>query len=244
MQRAPHVLVVDDDPKIRNGVAGYLRDHGLRATTAADGKAMMRSLEAGRFDVILLDVMLPDGDGLSLLRRMGEDKGVPVIMLTALGGEADRIVGLESGADDYVCKPFSLRELLARIKVVMRRRQRVAAGSSSPSTQFAFAGWTLDIRARTLLSPSLGHVELTTGEFDLLQAFVEHPHRILNRDQLLDLARGRATLSVDRSIDVMVMRLRRKIEADPQAPAIIKTVRNGGYVFTADVTPAVAADPR
>lgn len=235
MNRTPHILVVDDDPKIRNGISGYLKDHGLRVTTAADGKAMMRQLEAGAHDVVLLDVMLPGEDGLSLLRRLRRDHAVPVLMLTAMAGEADRVVGLESGADDYICKPFSLREVLARVRVVLRRREEAASRPELLATRFVFAGWTFDTGTRVLRSPEGTQVELTTGEFDLLQAFVEHPHRVLNRDQLLDLARGRSSVAVDRSIDVLVMRLRRKIEADPQVPSLIKTVRNGGYVFAAEV---------
>jgi two-component system OmpR family response regulator len=236
MNRTPHILVVDDDPKIRNGLTGYLKEHGLRVTAAADGKAMMRQLESGAHDVVLLDVMLPGEDGLSLLRRLRRDHAVPVLMLTAMAGEADRVVGLESGADDYICKPFSLREVLARVRVVLRRREQAAARPDLLTARFNFAGWSFDTGARVLRAPDGSQVELTTGEFELLQAFVEHPHRVLNRDQLLDLARGRSSVAVDRSIDVLVMRLRRKIEVDPQAPVLIKTVRNGGYVFTAEVS--------
>lgn len=237
MTRNPHVLVVDDDPKIRSGLAKFLCDQGVRVTVAADGRDMQAKLVNAHIDLIVLDVMMPGEDGLSICRRIAADTEIPVILLTAVAAETDRIVGLEIGAEDYVCKPFSPRELLARIRVVLRRKSMHVSGTSKKSiTRFRFAGWILDVRARTLTSNVGALVDLTTGEFDLLQAFVEHPHVILNRDQLLDLARGRASLSIDRAIDVQVMRLRRKLELDPQAPQIIKTVRNSGYIFTPEVT--------
>jgi len=236
MVRTPHILIVDDDTKIRRGVAKFLSEQGLRVTAAGDGGEMFEKLSGASVDLILLDVMLPGDDGLSLLRRLRAESVIPVILVTALASETDRIVGLEIGAEDYVCKPFSLRELLARIRVVLRRdlasekETRLRAFSV-----FQFEDWRLNARARTLSSPTGAHVELTTGEFDMLVAFVEHPNRVLNRDQLLDLARGRDSLSVDRAIDVQVMRLRRKLEAHPEVPTIIKTVRNGGYIFTPTV---------
>jgi two-component system OmpR family response regulator len=242
MNRTPHILVVDDDPRIRIGLRKFLISHGLRVSLAADGRDMQEKLDRARVDLVVLDVMLPGEDGLSLLRRLRAETRIPVILLTALANETDRIIGLEIGAEDYVCKPFSLRELLARIRVVLRREQASSTAPARSTSRFAFTGWVLDVRARTLTSPTGGHVELTTGEFDLLQAFVEHPNRVLNRDQLLDLARGRASLSIDRAIDVQVMRLRRKVEADPQAPALIKTVRNGGYIFTPVVSPDAPKD--
>ncbi|MBR0785131.1 response regulator [Bradyrhizobium iriomotense] len=229
----PHILVVDDDPKIRSGLAKFLGQQGLRVSVASDGKQFRERLASSRLDLIVLDVMLPDESGLSLLRQTQADNPIPVILLTAVAEETDRVIGLELGAEDYVCKPFSLRELLARIRVVLRRRSAVDRNESGGrSTVFVFSKWTLDIRARTLKSPSGALVELTSGEYDLLQAFVEHPNRVLNRDQLLDLARGRTSTSVDRTIDVQVMRLRRKLEENPENPAMIKTVRNGGYIFT------------
>lgn len=236
MARTPHILIVDDDPKIRRGLARFLAEQGVRVTAASDGRDMDEKLSGASVDLVVLDVMMPGEDGLSLLRRLRRDTTLPVILLTAVAGETDRVIGLELGAEDYVCKPFSPRELLARIRVVLRRaghdkdekRDRAA-------TVLQFEGWRLDLRARTLASPAGAHVELTTGEFDLLQAFAEHPNRVLTRDQLLDLARGRASLTVDRAIDVQIMRLRRKIEADPQHPTLIKTVRNGGYIFTPEV---------
>lgn len=236
MPRTPHILIVDDDPKIRRGIARFLADQGVRVTTASDGRDMDDKLAAASIDVIVLDVMMPGEDGLSLLRRLRRDTRLPVILLTAVAGETDRVIGLELGAEDYVCKPFSPRELLARIRVVLRRFQDAETSAPvKPASVLAFAGWTLNVRARTLMSPSGTYVELTTGEFDLLLALAEHPNRVLTRDQLLDLARGRSSLTVDRAIDVQIMRLRRKIELEPQRPALIKTVRNGGYIFTPEV---------
>jgi two-component system OmpR family response regulator len=238
-QTKPHILIVDDDRQIRAMLARFLAEHGMRVTRAGDGEQMFKTLEAGRFDVIVLDVMMPGDDGFTLCRKLRSSNTIPLILLTARNSETDRIVGLELGADDYVTKPFNPRELLARIRAILRR-----AGASPVATQrlasviYQFAGWTLDTSKRSLLSPQGVLTDLTTGEFDLLVAFVEHPQRVLNRDQLLDLARGRVSLAFDRSIDVQVSRLRRKIEGDPNAPALIKTVRNGGYFFTAMVTAA------
>jgi two-component system, OmpR family, response regulator len=236
MTRTPHILLVDDDPKIRSGLAKFLTEQGLRVTTAPDGRDMQAKLAHANIDLIVLDVMMPGEDGLSICRKLAGESRVPIILLTAVAGEMDRVVGLELGAEDYVCKPFSPRELLARIRVVLRRRALTATDQEKPAIKrYAFEGWTLDVRARTLTSATGGHVELTTGEFDLLHAFVDHPNVVLTRDQLLDLARGRASLAIDRAIDVQVMRLRRKLEIDPQAPQLIKTVRNSGYIFTPKV---------
>jgi two-component system OmpR family response regulator len=229
----PHILLVDDDLKIRTGLSRFLVTQGLRVTTAADGQELQAKLEGANIDLVVLDVMMPGEDGFSLCRRISSETALPVIMLTAAASETDRIVGLEIGAEDYVCKPFSPRELLARIRVVLRRSHNRHDGQRpSPGRTFRFDGWRLDLRARTLTSPLDTHVEITTGEFELLQAFVQHPNQVLNRDQLLDMARGRSSVSVDRTIDVQIMRLRRKLEADPQQPKLIKTVRNGGYIFT------------
>ena len=240
MDRTPHLLVVDDDREIRSLVAQFLTRHGYRVTGVKDGAEMMRALETARVDLIVLDLMLPGEDGLSLCRRLRaapDTAQTPVIMLTAMGEETDRIVGLEMGADDYLAKPFSPRELLARIKAVLRRAtaQPVAGGATGKS--FQFEGWSLDVAKRELRSPDGVLVQLSAGEYDLLVAFVEHPQRVLTRDQLLDLARGRSAVPFDRSIDVQVSRLRRKIEPDPADPTLIKTVRGGGYLFT----PAVVA---
>jgi two-component system OmpR family response regulator len=241
-QTKPHILIVDDDRQIRVMLARFLAEHDMRVTQAGDGEHMFKALEAGRFDVIVLDVMMPGDDGFTLCRKLRSANTIPLILLTARNSETDRIVGLELGADDYVTKPFNPRELLARIRAILRRASAdPAAAQNLASAVYQFAGWTLDTSRRSLVSPQGVLTDLTTGEFDLLVAFVEHPQRVLNRDQLLDLARGRVSLAFDRSIDVQVSRLRRKIEGDPNAPALIKTVRNGGYFFTATVTAAVPA---
>ena len=241
MDRTPHLLVVDDDREIRSLVAQFLTKHGFRVTGVKDGAEMMRTLDGARVDLIVLDLMLPGEDGLSLCRRLRatpQTAQTPVIMLTAMGEETDRIVGLEMGADDYLAKPFSPRELLARIKAVLRRASAppVAGIPAAAGTVLRFEGWSLDLTKRELRSPDGVLVQLSAGEYDLLVAFVEHPQRVLTRDQLLDLARGRSAVPFDRSIDVQVSRLRRKIEPDPADPTLIKTVRGGGYLFT----PAVA----
>lgn len=230
MATSQHLLVVDDDREIRSLLADFLGRHGYRVDTAADGRAMKRLLSAGSYDLVVLDLMLPGDDGLLLCRHLRETSRLPIIMLTALAEEAERIVGLEMGADDYVVKPFSPRELLARIKAVLRR-----AGSDPARAEagplLLFDGWRLDAARRELHSPDGVLLPLTAGEFDLLVAFAEHPQRVLNRDQLLDLTRGRAAGAYDRAIDVQLSRLRRKIEAEPNEPALIKTVRGGGYLF-------------
>ena len=233
METSPHVLVVDDDREIRDLLARFLSTHGYRVTAAADGRAMRKALADWRIDLVVLDLMLPGEDGLALCRRLRGQSDVPVIMLTAMGEDIDRIIGLEIGADDYVPKPFNPRELVARIKAVLRRRG-AAPRPADPSGEsvLRFAGWRVDAAARRIAAPDGAIVELTSGEFDLLLAFAEHPQRVLSREQLLDLTRGRDAAPFDRSIDVQVSRLRRKIEAEPGRPKLIKTVRGGGYVFT------------
>jgi two-component system, OmpR family, response regulator len=244
MDRQPHILVVDDDREIRSLISQFLTRHGHRVTAAKDGAEMFRALEAARIDLIVLDLMMPGEDGLSLCRRLRAPPapvgGPPIIMLTAMGEETDRIVGLEMGADDYLAKPFNPRELLARIKAVLRRANGLPgpAAEQSAGRTLSFEGWRLDLTRRELHSPEGVLVQLSAGEFDLLLAFAEHPQRVLNRDQLLDLARGRSAVPFDRSIDVQVSRLRRKIEPNPGEPTLIKTVRSGGYIFT----PAVKAE--
>jgi two-component system OmpR family response regulator len=234
--RLSHILIVDDDSEIRDLLARFLDKHGFRVTTAADGHSRRRQLESGRFDLVVLDIMLPGEDGLSLCRRLRSESKLPIIMLTALGEETDRIVGLEMGADDYLAKPFSPRELLARIKAVLRRTSDSTDLPQRGAGQILmFAGWQLDIGKRELRSPDDVLMPLTAGEFDLLVAFAEHPQRVLSREQLLDLSKGRDASPFDRSIDVQLSRLRRKIEADSKNPAIIKTVRNGGYIFAVGV---------
>jgi two-component system, OmpR family, response regulator len=236
MSATPHLLIVDDDKETCTLLSRFLTRYGYRVSIAHDGKAMTQVLETARITLIVLDVMLPGEDGLTLCRQLRAKSAVPIIMLTAMGEETDRIIGLEMGADDYLPKAANPRELLARIRAVLRR-------AGAPETELAtgkgrvlkFGGWCLDVAQRQLFSPAQALVPLRASEFDLLQALVERPQRVLNRDQLLDLARGRAANSFDRSVDVLISRLRRKIEADPKEPAFIKTVRSGGYVFSATV---------
>ena len=241
-----HILLVDDDHEIRTLLSRYLAGQGYRTTAAADGREMREVLARCAIDLIVLDLMLPGEDGLALCRWVRAQSNVPVIMLTARGEEIDRIVGLEMGADDYLAKPFSPRELVARIKAVLRRTGQASGGSTGEDSGgraggeqgeiVMFAGWALDIAARRLTAPDGTLVPLSAGEFGLLAAFVSHPQRVLSRDRLLDLARGREAQPFDRSIDVQVSRLRRKIEEDPSDPQLITTVRGGGYMFTPPVT--------
>lgn len=240
MESTPHILVVDDDFEIRDLLSRFLKKHGYRADTAAGGVEMRAALDAGRFDLVVLDLMMPGEDGLSLCRWLRSEGDMPVIMLTAMSEETDRIVGLEVGADDYLAKPFNPRELLARIRAVLRRTGGAASLAESAAQSgdvLGFSGWKLDLAARLLTGADGAPVSLTAGEFDLLVAFVHRPRKVLSRDQLLDLTRGRDAGPFDRSIDVLLSRLRRKIELDPKAPALIKTVRNGGYMFTPEVEP-------
>ena len=236
----PHILVVDDDREIRDLLAKFLSRHGYRVTTAAGGKEMRRALADWRIHLVVLDLMLPGEDGLTLCRNLRADSALPVIMLTAMREDIDRIIGLEVGADDYLPKPFNPRELLARIRAVLRRAGAAAARPLASDGEAAmpllrFAGWRLDPQGRRLTDAGGADIDLTAGEFDLLLAFAERPGRVLSRDQLLDLTRGRETVPFDRSIDSQVSRLRRKIETDPSRPALIKTVRGRGYVFTPSV---------
>src|SRR5271157_4838472 len=235
MANAPHILIVDDDRQIRASLARFLTANGFRISVAEDGAAMFAAIEKGRFDLVVLDIMMPGEDGLTLCRRLREASRIPVIFLTALSAEIDCVAGLELGADDYICKPVRPRELLARIRAVLRRAgDTTLKRERAPVVSYEFEGWRLDAVRRTLRNPKGVLVELTGGEFDLLLVFAEHPNNVLTRDQLLDLTRGRDAAVLDR-IDVQVGRLRRKIEADPQLPVLIKTVRSGGYVFCADV---------
>lgn len=235
--RLPHVLVVDDDRQIRTMLGRYLADHGLRVTMAEDGVAMMAQFARHPCDVVILDVMMPGDDGFTLCQRLRAQSTVPIILLTARDAETDRVVGLELGADDYVPKPFNPRELLARIRATLRRATMMTDRTpAKPKSLYCFAQWTLDVAKRVLFSPRGTRVDLTTGEFDLLVAFAQNPQHILSRDQLLDLIHGRSNFNIDRSIDVQISRLRRKIEEDPQSPVLIRTVRNGGYFFSADVS--------
>lgn len=237
MQHGPHILIVDDHREIRELVARALASEGFRISSAVDGKAMRKLMADARIDLILLDLMLPGEDGLSLCRAIRTELNIPIIMLTAKGDEIDRVVGLELGADDYVAKPFGSRELVARIRAVLRRT-RIEETTDQPSRaqRYHFDRWQLDTGARELLRGDGVTVPLSTGEFDLLIALVERPQRVLSRDQLLDIARGRAASAFDRSIDTQVSRLRKKLEEDPNEPKIIKTVWGGGYMFALAVT--------
>jgi two-component system OmpR family response regulator len=236
MSGGPHILVVDDHREIRELVSRALVKEGFRVSVAADGKAMRKVLQDGRVDLILLDLMLPGEDGLSLCRAVRERSAVPIIMVTAKGEEVDRVIGLELGADDYLPKPFGSRELIARIRAVLRRTRMGGGATERPAARlYRFDRWTLNTESRELLRDDGVGVPLSTGEYDLLVALVDRPQRVLNRDQLLDLARGRAAGALDRSIDTQISRLRKKIEQDPGDPKIIKTVWGGGYVFSAAV---------
>ena len=237
MAVAPHILVVDDHHEIRDLVSRALAKEGFRVSTAGDGRSMRKAMDDGRIDLVLLDLMLPGEDGLALCRAVRAQSDIPIIMLTAKGDEVDRVVGLEMGADDYLAKPFGSRELIARIRAVLRRSPDRAPNSEAPK-HYRFDRWGLDTGTRELLRDDGVTVPLSTGEFDLLIALVERPQRVLSRDQLLDLARGRSASALDRSIDTQVSRLRKKLELDPGDPKLIKTVWGGGYVFT----PAVSSE--
>lgn len=236
MTSSPHILFVEDDPEIRGLVADFLGANGFRVSVARDGREMDRILHVSRIDLLILDIMLPGEDGLSLCRRVRAENNLPVIMLTARGSEIERVVGLEMGADDYLTKPFSTHELLARTRAVLRRTQALTATpSTGRASVMRFNGWVLNLASRRLQSADGTRVPLTGAEFELLVAFCEHPNRVLTRDQLLDLTRGRAPTAFDRSVDIQVSRLRRKIEDNPRDPSLIQTVRAGGYIFTAEV---------
>lgn len=233
MEKSLHVLVVDDNREIRDLLARYLREHGMTVTTLGDGRSLFAALEKEEIDLIVLDLMLPGEGGVALCRRLRQKSAIPVIMLTALAEYGDRINGLDAGADDYLTKPFDPGELLARIRAILRRAQGSVTGQGRIH---AFAGWKLHVDRRELVDAG-GTIEpLSAGEFELLMAFVLNPQRILDREKLLDLARGATTQIFDRSIDTQVMRLRRKIETDARSPEIIKTVWGSGYLFTPEVT--------
>ncbi|NDV89357.1 response regulator [Aurantimonas aggregata] len=240
MTHPPHILIVDDHREIRDALVKYLEKNGMRATSATDSVAMDAAMKVGQFDLIVLDVMMPDEDGLSVCRRLRAQGGIPILMLTALGDETDRIVGLEVGADDYLPKPFNPRELLARIKAILRRSDRAeVVGGSLAGHRRAFDRWVLDTDRRTLTDVGGVEVALTTAEFRLLTVFLERPRFVLSREQLLDLTSGRAATVFDRTIDNQISRLRRKIELDPAKPALIATVWGGGYSLAADVKAAL-----
>ncbi|MBX9989673.1 response regulator [Phreatobacter oligotrophus] len=236
MSTEPHILIVEDDREIRALMARLLKGNEFRVSTASDGREMDRILADSRIDLVILDVMLPQEDGLSICRRLRAQRQIPIIMVSAKGEEVDRVIGLEIGADDYLVKPFAARELLARVRAVMRRTSGPAETMPADAAHiFRFHGWSLDALRRTLTDPAGARVSVTDGEFDLLRVLCQRPGRVLSRDQLIDLTQGRAAGPNERSIDILVVRLRRKIEADPQRPDFIKTVRSGGYMFTPDV---------
>ncbi|MFC3117541.1 response regulator [Jhaorihella thermophila] len=235
MSDRPHILIVDDHREIRDAVSRYLERNGYRATTARDAEDMDAKLKAGRFDLIVLDVMMPGEDGLSVCRRLSAQGVAPILMLTALGEDTDRIVGLEIGADDYLPKPFNPRELLARIKAILRRAARGPGAERIEGHRYRFDRWVLDSDRRLLTDDKGREVRLTTAEFKLLTVLLERPRFVLSRDQLLDLTSGREAHVFDRTIDNQVSRLRRKIERDPSAPELITTVRGGGYCLACDV---------
>jgi len=232
-----HILVVDDEPEIAEVLRRYLTGQGYTVSTAESGTAMRRIMAEAAVDLVLLDLGLPGEDGLALMRSLRKTSSVAVIVVTGRGEQVDRIVGLEVGADDYVTKPFDVRELAARVRSVLRRTlERVdSADSGAPLEIARFAGWTLHLAARRLDSPQGKAVDLTTGEFDLLAALVKSPGRVFSRDELLEVTRNREAGPFDRTIDVQVGRLRRKIETDPQRPELIKSVRGAGYVLTCKV---------
>src|SRR5260221_3810857 len=232
-----HILVGDDDRERGALLSKFFTRHHYRVTVATNGKTMFEALTGATIDLVILDLMLPGEDGLSHCRRLRQESAVPVIMLTAMHSDVDRIVGLEVGADDYLTKPFSSRELLARIRAVLRRTGIQPHGAQArEGAVLGFAGWRLDVSSRQLTSPEKLLVHLTAGEFDLLVALADRAPRVLTRDQLLDIARGRSASAFDRSVDVQISRLRRKIETNAKDPALIRTVRGGGCMLSVPVT--------
>ena len=235
MQGQKHIVVVDDEPGIRETIQEYLELHDFRVTAAGGGEELRRAIAGNAVDLVLLDIRMPGEDGLSLARFLRAEKQVGIIMLTAAGEVVDRIVGLEMGADDYLAKPVDLRELLARIKAVLRRTERAqaedAAGQAEAARLARFGRFILNLDSHKLLDGTGGEIPLTGMEFDLLKAFADNPNRVLTRDQLLNLAHNRDWEPFDRSIDIRIARLRRKVEADPEQPRTIRTVRGVGYMF-------------
>lgn len=236
-----HILVVDDDPQIGDLLSDYLRKHDFRVSVAMDGHAMRRVMKQYSVDLVVLDIMMPGVDGITLCRELRESSDIPIIMLSAAGDESDRVTGLEAGADDYLAKPFSPRELLARVKALIRRATGPVAEKRQRSRLgrlplLCFGSWALDQNKRVLVDGKGVSISLSSAEYDLLHAFLERPGQTLTRDQLLDITRGRQASAFDRTIDVQVARLRKKLEEDPKQAKIIVTVRGGGYQFT----PAVA----
>lgn len=236
MESTPHILVVDDEREIREPLAKYLAKNGMRASLAANASDARRELKTSAIDMVVLDIMMPGEDGLSLCRHLRETADIPVILLTAMAEDTDRVVGLEIGADDYLTKPFNPRELLARIRAVLRRANAVPRPREADAGErLKFGGWVLDVGRRELVGGDGVAAPLSTAEFKLLAAFLRRPGIVLSREQLLDLTSGRGADVFDRTIDNQVSRLRRKIEADPKNPALIKTVWGGGYMLATSV---------
>ena len=235
MTGKPHIVVVDDETDIRETIQDYLELHGFAVTAAEGGEALRQIVEEQPIDLVLLDINMPGEDGLSLARFLRERGGVGIVMLTAAGEVVDKIVGLEVGADDYIAKPFDLRELMARTKAVLRRMQAqptsVDETAALRENQVGFGDCLLDLDSHKLFGQDGKEIAITSMEFDLLKVFAEHPNRVLNRDQLLDMAHNRGWEPFDRSIDIRITRLRKKIEADPSKPQVIKTVRGAGYIY-------------
>jgi two-component system OmpR family response regulator len=239
MDSVSQIAVVEDDPEISRMMVNCLTEHGFAVSTARTGRDLDRLLADTKIDLVVLDVGLPGEDGLSICRRLRAQSTVPIIMVTARGSDTDRIVGLELGADDYLPKPFNPRELVARVRAVIRRSSIAEPVSPTGPKAMVFDGWRLDLARRTLIDPTGNTRGLTSGEFNVLALFCQHPRQVLSRDNLLDLLHGRAAAVFDRSIDVQISRLRRKIEPKVKDPTYIKTVRYGGYFFT----PAVSVLP-
>ncbi|MDP6388978.1 MAG: response regulator [Alphaproteobacteria bacterium] len=236
MESSPHILVVDDHRDIRDLLARYLAKHEFRVSTAEDAAAARRVIKDAAIDLVVLDIMMPGEDGLALCRHLRATGDLPVILLTAMGEETDRVVGLEIGADDYITKPFNPRELLARIKAVLRRAHSMPPRFEAVGEgRVRFGRWVLDLDRRELIDEDGVAIPLSTGEFRLLAIFLERPATVLSREQLLDLTRGRDAAPFDRSVDNQVSRLRRKIERDPKSPELIKTVWGAGYTFVGEV---------
>ncbi len=235
--RLDHILIVDDDPEICHLLRDYLGKNGFRATAVSNGKGLWRALDEKQINLVVLDLMLQGEDGLELCRNLRARFNIPILILSALGEETDRIIGLEMGADDYLPKPFNPRELLARVKVILRRTRSFPNTSAETETvsKLIFAGWTLDLTTRHLISPAKVVVPLSAGEFRLLRVFLEHPKRVLTRDQLLELTQGKEALPFDRSIDVLVGRLRRHLGENAREPLIIQTAWGAGYILAAEV---------
>jgi DNA-binding response OmpR family regulator len=232
----PHILVIDDDPQIRALLQEYLAENGLRVSVASSGEEMSKVLAEEAVDLVVLDLRLAGEDGLAIARSLRDESSIPIVMLTGVRDEADRVMGLELGADDYITKPFSPRELLARIRTVLRRTKSTMASPRQREIRaYRFGAFELNLRTRRLKQPSGGHIELTNGEFNLLAALLSAPERILTRDQLLEASRVYDNEVYDRAIDIQVLRLRRKIEPDPSQPTFIVTERGAGYMFCAAV---------